>query len=140
VREVQGDWSAGEHHERERGFGGVKAVGAANDQADLVVERLGASLVDAEADRREDAVAVLAERPAEPDEGSSRQRASRLSSRSMRILAAAHPPPITLPLGDDITPPTPASAAYSPKLGLRVATVADLRANVEAISAMASGL
>jgi len=68
VWEVKGDRPAGEQHERERGRGRVKAVGAADEQADLVVERLGAALVDAEADRGEDAVAVLADRPAELDE------------------------------------------------------------------------
>ena len=45
----------------------VKSVGAAGDEADLVVERLGAALVDAEADRGEDPVAVLADGCAEPD-------------------------------------------------------------------------
>ena len=46
----------------------MESVGAAGDQSDLVVERFGASLVDPEADRREDPVAVLADRFAEPDE------------------------------------------------------------------------
>ena len=46
----------------------MEAVGAAGDQPDLVVERLGAALVDAEADRVEDPVAVLADRLAQPDE------------------------------------------------------------------------
>ena len=41
-REVGG--SAGEHDQGEGGFGGVKAVGAADDQADLVVESFVASV------------------------------------------------------------------------------------------------
>ena len=41
---------------------------AAGDEPDLVVERLGAALVDPEADRVEDPVAVFADRFAEPDE------------------------------------------------------------------------
>jgi hypothetical protein len=65
---LEGDWPAGEHHEREGGVGGVKAVGAAGDESDLVVERFGAALVDPEADGSEDAVAVLADRLAEADE------------------------------------------------------------------------
>ena len=66
--QVKGDRPAGEHDERERGVGGVKAVRAAGDEPDLVVERLGAALVDLEADRVEDPVAVLADRFAEADE------------------------------------------------------------------------
>ena len=54
--------------ERERGLGGVKPVRAAGDEPDLVVERFGAALVDAEADRGEDPVAVFADRLAELDE------------------------------------------------------------------------
>jgi hypothetical protein len=65
---LEGDRSAGEHDEGECGVGGVKAVGAASDEPDLVVERFGAALVDAEADRGEDAVAVLADRLAQADE------------------------------------------------------------------------
>jgi hypothetical protein len=68
VWEVKGDRPAGEHDQCECGLGGVKAVCAAGDQSDLVVERLGPSLVDAEADRVEDPVAVLADRLAELDE------------------------------------------------------------------------
>jgi len=68
VWEVKGDGAAGEHDERECGLGGVKAVGAAGDEPDLVVECLGAALVDAEADRGEDPVAVFADRLAELDE------------------------------------------------------------------------
>jgi hypothetical protein len=44
VWEVKGDRTAGEHHERECGLGGVKSVGSAGDQPDLVVERFGASV------------------------------------------------------------------------------------------------
>ena len=66
--QVKGDGSAGEQHERERGLGGVKAVRAAGDEADLVVECFGAALVDPEADRGEDPVAVFADRLAELDE------------------------------------------------------------------------
>ena len=66
--EVKGDWAAGEQDQRERALGGVKAVGAAGDQADLVVERLGAALVDAQADGGEDPVAVAADRLAQADE------------------------------------------------------------------------
>ena len=66
--EVKGDGSAGEQPERECGFGGVKAAGAAGDEPDLVVERLGASLVDPQADGGEDPVAVLADCLAERDE------------------------------------------------------------------------
>jgi len=47
VWEVKGDGAAGEQDERERGLGGVKAVGASGDQPDPVVERLGAALVGA---------------------------------------------------------------------------------------------
>ena len=54
--------------ERERGFGGVESVGAAGDEADLVVERLGAALVDPETDGVEDPVAVAADRLGEADE------------------------------------------------------------------------
>ena len=66
--DVEGDRSAGEHDERERGLGGVKSVGAAGDQADLVVERFGSSLVDLETDRGEDPIAVLADRLVESNE------------------------------------------------------------------------
>jgi hypothetical protein len=68
VWEAQRDRAAGEHRERECGLGRVKAVGAADDESDLVVERFGAALVDAQADGGEDAGAVLADRLAEPGE------------------------------------------------------------------------
>jgi hypothetical protein len=45
-----------------------KAVGAAGDQSDLVFERFGPALVDSEADRLEDSVAVAADSLGEPDE------------------------------------------------------------------------
>jgi hypothetical protein len=68
VWQVKGDRSAGEEDERERGLGAVEAVGAAGDEADLVVERFGTALVDAQPDRGEDPVAVLAQRLAVADE------------------------------------------------------------------------
>src|SRR5947209_2235859 len=46
VWEVKGDRPAGEQHERERCFGGVKAVGPAGEQADLVVSASVRPLVD----------------------------------------------------------------------------------------------
>jgi hypothetical protein len=39
VRELQVDGSGGEHDERESGLGGVEAVGAAHDEANLGVRR-----------------------------------------------------------------------------------------------------
>ncbi len=44
VREPERDRAAGEHHEGERGLGGVEAVGAADDQPDPVVEALRCGL------------------------------------------------------------------------------------------------
>jgi hypothetical protein len=46
----------------------VEAVGAAGDQAELVVERFGAALVDPEADCGADPVTVFAHRLPKPDE------------------------------------------------------------------------
>lgn len=46
----------------------MEAVGAAGDEPDLVVQRLGAALVDPETDRLEDPVAVFEDRLSEPDE------------------------------------------------------------------------
>ncbi len=46
----------------------MEPVGASGDQADFVVERFGASLVDPEADRGEDPVVVSADRLSEPHE------------------------------------------------------------------------
>jgi hypothetical protein len=66
---LEGDRSAGQHHKRERGFGAVEAVGAAGDQSDLVVQRFGAALVDPEADRVKDPVAVAADRLRQANEG-----------------------------------------------------------------------
>jgi len=68
VWQVKGDGTAGEHDECECGLGGVKAVGPAGDEPDLVVECLGSALIDAEADRGEDPIAVFADRLAEFDE------------------------------------------------------------------------
>jgi len=44
VREAEFDWAAGEVDERECGVGGVEAVGAAGDEACLVVDRFGAGV------------------------------------------------------------------------------------------------
>jgi len=44
VWEVQVDGAAAEHDQCERGVGGVEAVGSADDQPDLVVERFGAGV------------------------------------------------------------------------------------------------
>ena len=55
--------------ERERRVGGVKAVRAADDEFHLVVQRLGASVVQFQAAGGEDPRAVLADRASEPDEG-----------------------------------------------------------------------
>ena len=66
---MKGDRAAGEHDECERGVSGVKPVGAAGDQTDLVVERFGAALVDPETNRGEDPGAVFADRFGEPGEG-----------------------------------------------------------------------
>src|SRR5215211_208858 len=67
VGETEGDRAAGEHHQRERGLGGVEPVGAAGDEPHLVVERLNPRVVDAKADRGEDAVAVGADGAGEVD-------------------------------------------------------------------------
>jgi hypothetical protein len=82
VWKAKGDRSAGEQHQGELGFGGVKAIGAAGDQADLVVERFGAALVDPQADRGEDPVAVLADRFADADE-----RLKAATGQACRIVA-----------------------------------------------------
>jgi hypothetical protein len=65
---LEGDPSAGEHHEGERSVGEVKAVGASSDEPDLVVERFVVALVDLEAHSSKDAVAVLADRLGEARE------------------------------------------------------------------------
>jgi len=57
VRRVEGDGAACEEHEGEGGVGGVKSVGAAGDEPDLVVECLGAGVGDPESDGGEDALA-----------------------------------------------------------------------------------
>jgi hypothetical protein len=70
VREGERDRASAEHHQRERRVGAVEPVGAEDAQADLVVERLGAALVDPEPDRLEDPVVVAAERAATRPNGS----------------------------------------------------------------------
>jgi hypothetical protein len=55
-------------HERDQRVGGVKAEGAVANEADLAVEAFEAAVGEAEPDRGEDAVAVLAQRVREPDE------------------------------------------------------------------------
>jgi hypothetical protein len=85
---VVSDGLQGQEHERERGFGGVEAVGATRDQPDLVVERFGAALVDPEAHTGEDPVAVFADRRAEPDE---RAEAAAGSCSRMRTSASSWP-------------------------------------------------
>ena len=68
VWEGEFDRSAGEVNERERGVGGVKPVGAADDQLHAVVQRLGSSVAQLQPSGGEDPVAVFADRAAEPDE------------------------------------------------------------------------
>lgn len=68
VWRLEADGAAAEHHERECRVGGVEAVGASGDEADFVVQRLGAALVDPEPDCVKDPVAVTADRLAEADE------------------------------------------------------------------------
>ncbi len=68
MREHQGDGSAAEHDQCERGLGGVESVGASGDEPGLVVERLVASVVDLQANAGEDALTVLSDRSAELDE------------------------------------------------------------------------
>src|SRR6266508_1977718 len=82
VGEAEGDGAAGEHHQRERGLGGVGPVGAAGDEPDLVVERLNPSVVDAKADRGEDALAVGADRAGEGDGRPRRLRLALTHQRS----------------------------------------------------------
>ena len=52
VWELQVDGSAGEHDGGEGGLGGVEAVGAADDEPDLVVESFLASVGQAAVDER----------------------------------------------------------------------------------------
>jgi len=68
VWECGGDWSAGEVNERERGVGGVKPVGAADDQLHLVVHGFGSGVADLHATGGEDPVSVFADRASEADE------------------------------------------------------------------------
>jgi hypothetical protein len=59
---------AGEVNERERGVGGMESVSAPDDELHLVVLRLGPGVAQAQASGGEDALAVFADRSAEPDE------------------------------------------------------------------------
>src|SRR6266498_962957 len=68
VWESEDNWAAGEHHQRERGLGGVEPVRAAGDEPHLVVERLDPGVVDPQPDGGQDAVAVLADGAGEGDE------------------------------------------------------------------------
>jgi hypothetical protein len=70
-------------HERDQRVGGVKAEGAVANEADLAVEAFEAAAGEAEPDRGEDAVAVLAQRAREPDERPNRDRDAQLSQASM---------------------------------------------------------
>jgi hypothetical protein len=67
-REVDRDAGAAEVDEGDQGVGGVKAEGAMADEADLAVKAFEAAVGEAEADRGEDAVAVLAQGAREPNE------------------------------------------------------------------------
>ena len=96
---LEGDRSAGEEYEREGGLGGVESVGAADDQPDFVVERFGAALVDFEADRGEDPVAMFADCFAEADE------------RFKAAAGGAAEEPPAAPTAS--TPPKPPSRSYS---------------------------
>src|SRR5215211_8063024 len=65
---VDDDACAAEVDEGDQRVGGVKAVAAVADQADLGVQALEAAVGEAEADGGEDAVAVLAQGAGEADE------------------------------------------------------------------------
>jgi hypothetical protein len=54
-------WSAGEHDQSEGRGAAVEASGTSDDEAYDGVEDLGAGVVDAQSDRGEDPVAVLAD-------------------------------------------------------------------------------
>jgi len=62
------DRSAGEEDECECGLGGVEPVRAADDELDLVVQRLRPSVAQVQPAGGEDAFSVLADRAAESDE------------------------------------------------------------------------
>ena len=68
VWEEQVDGSAAEHDHGGGGFGGVEPVGAADDQADLVVHAFDAAVGKSEADCGLDAVVVGADGAAQLDE------------------------------------------------------------------------
>ena len=61
VWEFEFDRSAGEHDEREGGFGGVESVGAVEHGADLVVQSLVAAVAHATVNGGSDAVLVFAD-------------------------------------------------------------------------------
>src|SRR5918994_4646577 len=68
VREVEGDRSAGEHDEGERGLGAMESVGSSGHGSDLVVQSLVAAVGQAPVDGGGDAVGVLADRGGGLDE------------------------------------------------------------------------
>jgi hypothetical protein len=76
-------------NERERGLGGVESVCAADDQFDLVVERLCPGSAQFQPTGGEDALAVFADRFAQADERSQSQRERRARSRSSSSLTAS---------------------------------------------------
>jgi hypothetical protein len=58
----------GEHDEGEGSFGGVKAVGTVDQEADAPVQAFVAGIVHSKANRRENTGSVLADRLCERDE------------------------------------------------------------------------
>ena len=62
------DGAGGEHHQGERGGGGVEPEGASHDQGDALVEPFEARVGEAEPDRGEDSVTVFADGAAGLDE------------------------------------------------------------------------
>jgi hypothetical protein len=95
---VEGDRSTGEHDEGEGCVGAVKASSAADDEAYDVVESLGASVVDVQPDRGEQALAELADRLGGLDE------------RGQAGSAGPGDPPVDQ-LGDLLGPRSPAKIA-----------------------------
>src|SRR5688500_12376740 len=73
------------------GSGPVEAGGAVADQADLGVQAFEAAVGEPEADRGEDAVAVLAQRAREPDERLQPEREAQ-ASQAPRWLPRPRPP------------------------------------------------
>ena len=63
------DRSEGQHDEPEGRFRGVEAIGAVDDEPDAPIEAFVLGIVDAEANRGEDALFVLADRLRDGDEG-----------------------------------------------------------------------